>query len=420
MNTMYSHALRSIAFVVLPLASTVHAQADALLGEKTLERSDEELVPVVFQGFVFSPDGSPAEGAVVVTSAGGQAGVDARGFYRIEARVPRGAESVRVTAVGNAGRNLVASASVGVTSPGTLDIDPLALTAGSACAPSWIPTFGGVLGTDGDVLALAVYDDGSGPALYVGGVFTMAGGVAANNIARWDGSNWSELGSGIGGTFFYVAALAVYDDGDGPALYVGGSFTTAGGGAANGIARWDGTTWTPLGSGLDYEAYDLEVFDDGTGPQLFVAGLFSTAGGGAANNIASWDGSSWSALGAGTDGAVFDMAVYDDGSGAALYAGGSFTTAGGGAANRIARWDGSSLSALGSGIGGTNDYVFALTVYDDGSGTSLYACGSITTAGGVAAAGIARWDGSSWSALGSGVGGAYEMAVYDDGNGSAL
>ena len=43
------------------------------------------------------------------------------------------------------------------------------------------------------VNALAV----SGTNLYAGGYFTTAGGVPANNIAKWDGSAWSALGSGM-------------------------------------------------------------------------------------------------------------------------------------------------------------------------------------------------------------------------------
>jgi hypothetical protein len=75
------------------------------------------------------------------------------------------------------------------------------------------------------VNALAV----SGGTLYAGGGFTYAGETAANYIAQWNGSSWSTLGSGIGGTFYpafpYVYALAV----SGGTLYAGGQFTTAGG-----------------------------------------------------------------------------------------------------------------------------------------------------------------------------------------------
>src|SRR5262245_55766850 len=42
--------------------------------------------------------------------------------------------------------------------------------------------------------------------LYVGGVFTTAGGVFATNIAKWNGSTWSAIGSGINGE---VGALLV-------------------------------------------------------------------------------------------------------------------------------------------------------------------------------------------------------------------
>jgi hypothetical protein len=91
-------------------------------------------------------------------------------------------------------------------------------------------------------------------------------------------------------------------------------------------------------------------------------------------------------------------------SGSTLYAGGGFTTAGGTAANCIAQWNGSSWSSLGPGIGGNNPSVSALAV----SGSTLYAGGDFTTAGGSAANCIAQWNGSSWSSLGSGMSGGAE------------
>ncbi len=124
----------------------------------------------------------------------------------------------------------------------------------------------------------------------------------------------------------YVEALAVWDDGSGEALYVGGGFTTAGGQVVNRIARWDGLNWSPLGSGCDNFVSSIVPFDDGSGPALFVGGYFATAGGIASRGIAKWTGSEWVGLGGigGDLGGVYSLLVHDDGSGPKLYAGGYF------------------------------------------------------------------------------------------------
>lgn len=90
--------------------------------------------------------------------------------------------------------------------------------------PYWDTDSGhiGVPGIDnGTVYALAVADDG---AVYVGGDFTDAGGVAAADyIAKWNSADgWSAVGSGVNGT---VKAIAVAPNGH---VYVGGEFTSPG------------------------------------------------------------------------------------------------------------------------------------------------------------------------------------------------
>ena len=64
----------------------------------------------------------------------------------------------------------------------------------------------------------------------------MADGVSANRIARWDGNTWSAMGSGtaaVNGSGPDVRALATW----GTNLYVGGNFRMAGGKMMSRIAR---------------------------------------------------------------------------------------------------------------------------------------------------------------------------------------
>lgn len=214
----------------------------------------------------------------------------------------------------------------------------LLLQAGAPCTPDWIPTFGGEPGVEPGVSAMVVHDDGSGPALFVAGGLNSAGGVPLKGIAKWDGASWSALGTAVP---MWIAALTVFDDGSGPALYAGGSFTEAGGVPAASIARWDGSSWSPVGSGLTGGGvFALNSFDDGTGPGLFAGGSFTEAGGLLARGLAKWDGSVWSEPGGGSDGRINALAVHDDGSGPALYVGGNFNFAGGVAARNVAKWDG--------------------------------------------------------------------------------
>src|SRR6185436_12096701 len=65
-------------------------------------------------------------------------------------------------------------------------------------------SMGGLLGTDRVVLAMA--RDGSSN-LYVGGSFTIAGEVLANRIAKWDGNSWTSLGSGMNSNVLALAVL---------------------------------------------------------------------------------------------------------------------------------------------------------------------------------------------------------------------
>jgi hypothetical protein len=294
---------------------------------------------------------------------------------------------------------------------------------------SWSPVGGGLTtNTSAYVNTMVVFDDGHGPQLIVGGAFTHAGGTNAVNVARWDGTSWSALGDGFN---YAVQSLCVYDDGSGPALYAGGFFTQSGSTLVNRIARWNGTHWSPLAAGpsgdVNQGVYSMAVYDEGYGPSLFIGGLFTIAGGLGANHDVRWDGTHFSTLGAVANGIlgypVNALAVFDDGHGPALYVGGNFDNAGGLPAKRVAKWDGSTWSDVGGGLdGGLLNTVTALAAFDDGSGSALYAGGNFTIAGGASVSNIAKWNGASWTPLGSGVGDSYAFALagFDDGTGPAL
>ena len=169
------------------------------------------------------------------------------------------------------------------------------------------------VGAWGTVHAIAV----SGGSIYVGGWFTTIGNVVANNIAKWDGTSWSALGTGSNGS---VSALAVI----GTDVYAGGDFETAGGVAANRIAKWNGTNWSALGTGMNSSVCALAVI----GTDVCAGGRFKTAGGVMVNNIAKWNGSNWSALGSGMNSGSLTLALGGTGvlaltvSGTDVYGGG--------------------------------------------------------------------------------------------------
>jgi regulation of enolase protein 1 (concanavalin A-like superfamily) len=245
-------------------------------------------------------------------------------------------------------------------------------------------------GLNGSVNAIAV----EGPNVYVGGSFTNAGGIEqADYLARWNvvDNNWHDVGGGLNAE---VTSLAV----EGQRVYVGGHYTNAGGDSnARGIAFWDGSSWNNLGTGIDCS--ESFTFVDAIvimGSDVFVGGFFANAGGiSGANHIARWDGSTWHAMG------TFTNVVYTiDIIGENVYAGGSFTGADGVPdTSKIARWNmvDTSWHTVGSGITGSGA-VYGIAH----AGANLFVGGSFTNAGGDADADyIACWDGSTWNSLGS-------------------
>jgi hypothetical protein len=136
-------------------------------------------------------------------------------------------------------------------------------------------------GLNSNATAIAVI----GSNVYFGGKFTMAGGLPANGIARWDGNTWSSVGGSVVGNGTVSTLAAV-----GQLLYMGGTFTNVGGVPINRLARWDGTNWSALGSGTIYTTSAGTIVSlTGSGSDLYVGGTFRTAGGKPSYFLGRWN-----------------------------------------------------------------------------------------------------------------------------------
>jgi hypothetical protein len=288
-------------------------------------------------------------------------------------------------------------------------------------------------GTNGEVLAM-VWARGN---LYIGGKFTAVGGVAARNVARWDGRHWHSLGTGgnngVGESYRYtnystgqqyqstvaVHALAVGSNGE---VYVGGEFAQAGQVAAHGLARWDGHRWGTVGDFRHLEetiiaqreeqaerrwdesqrhytstfqkpyrsqlprsrlVLALAVATDGT---LYVGGNFfyaasTYAADTTASSVARWNGQAWTVPGQGVPGTVRALAAAAAGR---VYVGGDLWNgkrAEPDIRGRVACWDGKTWATIGTAHNyygnemgaGIPGVVQALAVLPDGT---LYAAGN--------------------------------------------
>ena len=269
-------------------------------------------------------------------------------------------------------------------------------------------------GLEGALSAIAV---SSASNVYVARFLTVPNEGSRTEVVHWNGTNWTVIAAGFGypGNYGYVRSMALIRND----LFVAGKFTSFSQLTANNIARWDGTNWLALGSGLvgseEWQPNSMTLTYVSTlavhGNELFVGGSFTNAGGVPASNVAKWDGLKWSALGNGISGIgnvftlgcsyfpVSSLAVSD----AAVYVGGQFTDASGVTANRIAKWDGSTWSALRGGVAGLISQVWQYALPAVArcelpdvlalafANNSLFVGGNFTSAGGKPSFGFGIW-----------------------------
>ena len=269
--------------------------------------------------------------------------------------------------------------------------------------------------------------------LYVSGGFVSLSGTHFYGIAKWADTTWTPLGSGVFGSRKML-------------MYNGKLCTISG----NYACRWNGTSWDTLGVSFNNLLTDMVIYNN----ELYVVGYFgnyiakwdgtkwlfiytTTAltkirtaivyknelyvggtwdGDSGKISIMRWDGIYWKSLGNGiilpilcslegvNDAGVHSLVIYQN----ELYASGCFYKAAGDSSpdDCIARWDGNQWHAVG---GGLNVYATYMAVFNN----ELYASGAFTTAGGIPAKQIAKWDGSKWCSIDTNaIGG--KLAVYNN------
>jgi hypothetical protein len=237
---------------------------------------------------------------------------------------------------------------------------------------SWSKLGGGGLNAHGDVISVALDRYGN---VYAAGVFsdTISDTIISTYVAKWDGSSWNELGTGVHALKGNGAINSVFVDSSGN-VYAAGSFTdsaTASGGYLR-VAKWDGTDWTYVGGGIRHAyANDFQIFTimpDAAG-NIYAAGTLGA-------HVMKWDGVMWTALGPSSDSVlnynVSDLCLDPSGN---VYVAGLLRHTGAYDAF-VAKWNGSVWAELGgSGSLGANGDV--ISVCSDGNG-NIYAGGVFT------------------------------------------
>lgn len=313
--------------------------------------------------------------------------------------------------------------------------------------------------------------------LYVGGIFDQAGGVGLNNIARWDGNQWSAL-SGLAmvqnahvndmivlddvlwmatqnadfnnGLIRYDLAANqlldpligsisaghhhVYSLSSGPdgKVYFSGNFTSISGQPIVHVGYYDTVEnkFQPMGDGAAHHGIEfVRAHENGN---VFVAGNFTQIDGIDARYVAMWNGTDWHDLDGGLQGKrnlsnpqqltwaePKDLAIDPDGN---LYVAGRYIGAGDKIVYRIARWDGEQWHALGKGLGGSLffDIQSGTTnaFFESQTGEILVAGTGAFSFGGKIMRSISAWDPEqeNWSALGGGlVGNVYTIFEDEEG-----
>jgi hypothetical protein len=152
---------------------------------------------------------------------------------------------------------------------------------------------------------ISLYPNLSSDKLFLGGMFKTINSDTIIGVAGYDGFNFEAMGCGMDWNCdtpvnVFSATLGFVNDfiefnGE---LYITGRFQFSNNKLLNGIARWTGSDWEPLNTGLKLNSgsngfgQSLKMINN----ELYVVGVFDSCAGVACNSIAKFDGVHWSAV----------------------------------------------------------------------------------------------------------------------------
>ncbi len=239
----------------------------------------------------------------------------------------------------------------GLTPPTNTTFNEM-ITAYDPVAGTWTAVGGGFRPGNGSATAAAVMPNGD---VIVAGEFNQIGGVPgggplvnASSIARWDGTQWNALGSGIqANQGFGAFDMAVTPTGE---LVVVGAQLGAGGVASRYVTKWTGTQWVAMNNGLNIDtslslARTVAVNANG---EVFMGGLLAGMG-----NIVRWDGTQWLSMGAGLQD-TFQI-IIDPADQRPIAITNGITGVPQAQQSRVAKWNGSAWQSLGTPLGNAAD-----------------------------------------------------------------
>ena len=140
--------------------------------------------------------------------------------------------------------------------------------------------------TYGPIKKVLIHDN----KLFVCGYFFEANGQPGNLVASFDGSQWDNLGGGLlysltSPTSGNPTAVDMFFDAD--TLYVAGQFKFAGGIPAQNIAKWNGVQWCSFPGVFDsYGTLHAAMWNN----ELYVVGGFAAIDGVLMNQVARYNG----------------------------------------------------------------------------------------------------------------------------------